>query len=112
MCIYPRLIENKKYKSNKKNGGNIPKMIDKRVALVPIKCGRCMECKKEKARNWTVRLSEEIKKDKRGKFVTLTFDDKHLKILSGVVNEGERKLNGYNLDNAVAKLGVRRFLER
>ena len=31
MCLYPRLIENRKYKSTKKNGGKIPTIIDKRA---------------------------------------------------------------------------------
>ena len=35
MCLYPRLARNKKYTSNKKNGGNIPKVKDKRVLSVP-----------------------------------------------------------------------------
>ena len=39
MCLYPRLIKNPKYKSNKKNGGVIPYMKDDRVFFVPISCG-------------------------------------------------------------------------
>ena len=47
---------------------------------------------------------------KNGKFVTLTFSEESL------VELGEDKnintLNGYNLDNGIATLAVRRFLER
>ena len=35
MCLYPRLIKNRKYIANKKNGGNIPPVSDLRVLMVP-----------------------------------------------------------------------------
>ena len=107
MCLYPRLIQNKKYIKNKKNKGNIPKINDKRALLVPVGCGKCMECKKQKSRNWQVRLHEEIKSNKNGVFVTLTFNTEALKKLSKEINA-----NGYELDNQITKLAVRRFLER
>ena len=78
--------------------------------MVPIGCGKCIECKKQKSREWSVRLQEEIRHMKNGKFVTLTFSEESL------VELGEDKsintLNGYNLDNGIATLAVRRFLER
>ena len=43
MCLYPKLIKNKKYIANKKNGGVIPAVFDNRVLLVPVKCNKCME---------------------------------------------------------------------
>jgi len=107
MCLYPKLIKNPKYKSNKKNGGNIPEMKDKRVAMVPIGCGECMECVKQKANNWIVRLMEDIKTYKNGKFITLTFSNESYAKLAGLC-KGE----GYTLDNNIATLAVRRFLER
>ena len=55
-------------------------------------------------------MQEEIRHKKNGKFVTLTFSEESL------VELGEDKsintLNGYNLDNEIATLAVRRFLER
>ena len=62
MCLYPRLIKNPKYKKNKKNGGVIPAFLDERVLAVPIGCGECIECRKQKRRNWQVRLLEEGEK--------------------------------------------------
>lgn len=112
MCLYPKLINNRKYVSNKKNGGNIPTISDKRTLMVPVKCGKCMECGKAKAREWTIRLSEEIRHDNSGKFVTLTFNDECMIKLEREVNKGRVKLHGYELENAVCKLGMRRFLER
>ena len=39
MCIYPKLVTNKKYTKNNKNGGNIPTVNDLRVIKAPRKCG-------------------------------------------------------------------------
>ena len=66
MCLYPKIIKNRKYVKNKKNGGNVPTPTDPRVLMVPVGCGNCMECRKQKARQWQVRLSEEIRENKRG----------------------------------------------
>lgn len=108
MCLYPKLVNNPKYQSNKKNGGVIPAFNDSRVTLVPIGCGKCMECMKKRAREWQVRLLEEIKDNNKAKFVTLTFSNEAIAELANNI-EG---LEGYDLDNAIAKLAVRRFLER
>ena len=118
MCLYPTLIKNKKYQANKKNGGNIPAVSDKRVLYVPVACGKCMECKKKKSRDWQVRLLEDSKHIKNGKFVTFTFSNESIsklhKDLPIYTNKNKRKLelDGYDRDNAIAKLGVRRFLEK
>ena len=73
MCLYPKLIKNRKYTVTKKNEGNVPVAEDARVLFVPVACGKCIECCKQKARAWQVRLQEEIRTDKNGQFVTLTF---------------------------------------
>ncbi|AXH74827.1 MAG: replication initiator protein [Microviridae sp.] len=111
MCLYPTLIKNKKYTANKKNGGQVPPVYDNRVMYVPIGCGGCIECRKKKSREWKVRLLEEIKREKNGVFITLTFSEESMKDLSEKVQENG-KLEGYNLDNAVATQAVRYFLER
>ena len=114
MCLYPDYLKNPKYKATKKNGGNIPPLIDKRVEYVPIGCGKCIECRSQKAREWKVRLSEEIKVSRNGKFVTLTFSDESLNKLDKRLDkeEGGKELTGYNRDNAICSLAVRLFLER
>ena len=82
MCYYNRTIENKKYKPNKKNGGNPPIPKDERVKAVPIGCGVCKECMAQKKREWQVRLHEEIKHRTDGKFVTLTFSEESIEKLA------------------------------
>ena len=81
MCLYPTLIKNKKYLSNKKNGGIIPPVTDDRVLWVAVGCGKCIECCKQRAREWQVRLSEEIKYNNTGQYVTLTFSEEALEEL-------------------------------
>ena len=76
--------------------------------MVPVGCGKCMECLKGKSREWRVRLNEEIRTNKTAKFITFTFSNDNYIKLSNEING----LSGYELDNEVATLGTRRFLER
>ncbi len=108
MCLYPKIIKNKKYVENKRNKGVIPEVKDKRVLYVPVGCGKCMECKKQKSRNWQVRLHEEVTNRKDGLFVTMTWSDEEIQKISDEVKE----LTGYNRDNEIARISIRRFLER
>lgn len=110
MCLYPKLITNRKYVKTKKNGGKIPPVPDERVKLVPVGCGKCIECRKQKARSWQIRLLEDIKKHKNGKFITLTFSNESIwKITQQLEN---KEATGYDLDNAIATKAVRLFVER
>jgi|SRR5690606_28764744 len=111
MCLYPRLIDNPKYRANKKNGGNIPAVSDNRVKLVPIGCGDCIECRKQKSREWQVRLLEDLRHNNNGIFVALTFRTEDYVELHEEMKK-ESGLDGYDLDNQIAKKAVRRFLER
>ena len=126
MCLYPELLRNPKYKPSKKNGGQVPPVHDERLLYVPIGCGKCMECRKQKAREWNARLMEDIKVNKKGRFVTLTFSNEkyseifnkipHQKIITkhkdGKPIHKEIELTGYTRDNTIATWAVRHFLER
>lgn len=68
-----------------------------------------MECKKQKSREWSVRLQEELRNGAKAQFVTLTFSNESIKELHEVVG---KRLRGYDLDNEICTLAVRRFLER
>ncbi len=121
MCLYPRVMLNKKYVPNKKNKGVIPKLPkvkvkgrwidDERVRYVPIGCGKCMECKKQKANEWRIRLNEEVRGNKKCHFVTLTFSNESIKKLYDKYFS-DKDIEGYLLDNEIAKKAVRLFLER
>lgn len=112
MCLYPKIIKNKKYTANKKNKGIIPEIKDKRTLYVPAGCGKCIECMKKKARDWQIRLTEDIKINKNAQFITLTFAPSELNLLINEILIDSPYLTGYNLDNAIAKLAIKRFRER
>ena len=106
MCLYPKLIRNRKYVVNDKNGGDVPVPIDSRVLFVPVGCGKCIECRRKKSREWKVRLLEDIKVHKNAKFVTLTFSKDSINELGSLFNS-----YGYDKDNDICTIAVRRFLE-
>lgn len=106
MCLYPKFIKNPKYKPNKKNHGRPPVCKDKRLLYIPIKCGCCIECRKEKQREWRVRLEEELRSN-YGYFITLTISPEGIKDL-----EGKTKLNWKENPNEIATKAIRLFLER
>lgn len=111
MCLYPWIIKNKKYTPNKKNGGIVPTVKDRRVLATPIGCGFCIECKNKEARDWQVRLTEEVRTETNGKFVTLTFSNESIKEIEKIINNGDTKIEGYELDNAIATYAIRDFCE-
>lgn len=107
MCLYPKLIPNPKYRTSKKRGYYKPSPHDARLNYVPVACGKCYECRKKKAREWRIRLAEEIRHNK-SYFVTLTIDEENLEMLK---NELEVKTVKGN-ENNIATLALRKFLER
>lgn len=107
---------NKKYTVTKKNGGCVPVMpiigkdenghaiYDERIAKVQIPCGNCIECRQQKAREWQVRMNEEIKEHKYNYFITLTFSPEGLEeifVKSGMKTQC----------NALAGYAIRHHLE-
>ena len=103
MCLFPRFIKNPKYKPNKKNKGRVPFMSDYRTLYVPYGCGKCIECRRQKANDWRIRLSEQLKVNP-GLFITFTFDCDSFDKLEKIV--------GNDNPNMIAKKAVRLFLER
>ena len=93
-----------KISTKQKNGGTPPKCPDERLRYVTAACGKCYECRKQKARGWLVRMQEELRHNPNAIFVTLTLEDKWYKNI-------EKK---YNIkgDNNVATQAMRLWLER
>lgn len=113
MCLYPKFIKNQKYLPNKKNKGIVQNPTDRRILYVPVGCGNCIECRKQKAQAWRVRLQEEFKTDKKCYFVTLSFSPEALQEIANMLIKTDK----YNIIteiecNAVATKAVRLFLER
>ena len=104
MCLYPKLILNRRYLPNKKNGGTPPACPDERLKYVTAACGDCMECRQQKQRAWKVRMNEELRQEPNAYFLTLTITDEYYAVLK----------NKYNLedDNDIATKAMRLCLER
>lgn len=112
MCLYPKLIINKKYTGTKKNNFRPPILDDERKKYVAVGCGKCEECRKKKANEWRVRLIEELKTSS-GHFVTMTINNENYEKLAES-NEFKGKINddSYEMQNEIATTAVRYFLER
>lgn len=52
-----------------------------------LPCGRCIGCKMDKAREWSIRIGHECSCWDSNRFVTLTYADKHLKSTSLVYDD-------------------------
>lgn len=104
MCLFPRFIKNPKYNSYKLKKGDVI-CDDFRKMYVPIGCGKCYECKRQKAQQWRIRLAEELKVHKHAYFCTLTFAPEELKKLA-------KENECIEDSNAIATIALRRFLER
>lgn len=50
--------------------------------IVELKCGKCLECKKQKMLEMQTRIKNELKINKDAYFLTLTYDDEHKKNLN------------------------------
>lgn len=109
MCLYPTMGINKRYTETKKNGGVIPAVYDKRAMAIPYACGNCMECRKQKAREWKVRLQEDIKDYKNGIMITLTFSTESL---IKIIEEHPTPLDGYERENWIVIKAMHLFRER
>jgi len=113
MCLYPQYIRNPKYKINAKNGGNVPPVRDVRTLKIPITCGRCSECREQKASGWMTRIIEEVRHDDQGTFVTFTFTDESiLELKQWVLEKKNAYAEGYDLENEIAKRAVELWRER
>lgn len=104
MCLYPKLIRNPRYTKTKKNGGVIPPLVYYETAYVPVGCGKCIECLKQKSNEWRIRLHEELKANKYSYFITLTFNAESLEYLRRDIKSDDV--------NKIATRAVRLFLER
>lgn len=90
MCLNPKLIRNRRYVGNEKNNWTIPECKDERLLYIQAQCGKCWECRKRKASEWRLRLTEALSTWEGGKFVTLTYSDKELNKLKEKYNNEEQ----------------------
>lgn len=104
MCLYPKRVANRHYLPNKKNGGWVPECKDERLRGVIAKCGKCIECRQQRAREWQVRLSIEIEAIGNARFMTMTFSPESIRLLYA--------RDEVNDDNSCATTAVKLFIKR
>lgn len=75
-CTSPRTVG---FRSDGKTLCWSPKDSSKQFATFQIPCGKCLSCRLEYARQWAVRCVHEAQMHPTNSFVTLTYDEKHLK---------------------------------
>lgn len=114
MCLYQLKLRNPHYLPNEKNGGKAPICEDKRKLHILTSCGWCEECRKEIARNWKIRINEELKENKRVEMVTLTFSPQSIaKLEEEIFTKKYKGLERGDLEaNILAAYAVRMFTER
>lgn len=61
MCLYPKKIVH--YETGQ---------------IIRVQCGRCYECEREKANEWSLRIMQEASLYEKNCFVTLTYDEEHV----------------------------------
>lgn len=86
-CLLPRVAyqENEGEKPRFLRGNEYEfylKVYSKTSRVLLIPCGKCSNCLKKKSSEWTSRLLKEMDAHKFAYFITLTYDDEHLKELN------------------------------
>lgn len=54
-----------------------------RAQRITVPCGRCLECLSRRRNDWSLRLSQELKRAESAFFITLTYDDEHIPYVNG-----------------------------
>lgn len=66
-----------------------------KVPTIMYPCGKCMACLSRKSNQWAVRLSFEMLNSALTYFVTLTYDDDHLRKVNGVQSLRKRDCQNF-----------------
>jgi len=75
-CTSPRTVG---FKSDGKTLSWSSKNFSKEFATFQLPCGKCIECRLEYSRQWAIRCVHESQMHENNCFITLTYDDAHLK---------------------------------
>lgn len=75
-CTHPRTVG---FKADGKTLAWSQRERSKEYAPFQLPCGKCIECRLAYARDWAVRCVHEAQMHPQNSFVTLTYDDQHLK---------------------------------
>lgn len=66
------------------------------IYSIPLNCGKCLNCKKNRVNQWSFRLMNENKVSISAKFITLTYDSIHIPITeNGFMTLRKEELQGF-----------------
>ena len=74
-CTSPRKVG---FKSDGKTISWSPKTISKQYATFQLPCGKCIECRLQYAREWSIRCVHEAQMHSKNSFITLTYSDENI----------------------------------
>lgn len=57
---------------------NVRQIINKDTSIFTVPCGRCIACRINRTREWSIRLTHESLYWQQSTFLTLTYDDDHI----------------------------------
>lgn len=85
--------------------GGRPHFQDYGKGWIPVQlpCGKCVLCRKEQARQWATRISNEAQTYEKNCFVTLTYDEQHIPA-DGGLRKRDLQLFWKRLRDKVGKL--------
>lgn len=103
-----------------------PKLIDgQNLYSVPVNCGKCQYCKKQRITGWSFRLEQESRVSNNALFVTLTYDsenipyckidkDAKIRVDGGVINKYSEEEIKDNLTYVptLNKSDIQKFMKR
>lgn len=105
------------YVANNENGNKVLRFIKREDPnyhtmdyQIEIPCGRCVECRLEKSREWANRMILEMPYHSMTSFITLTYDDDHLP--RRYVYDDKTKLDARLYDSSLVKRDLQLFIKR
>lgn len=114
MCISP--LKGIVYGVNPSNGKKLLKVVGQEFVpsdndnIIPIPCGKCIECRLNKSRVWADRMMAEAAYHKDNVFLTLTYDNDHLPVpLTRFTESGDLEVSPVH---PLVKSDLQKFMKR
>lgn len=111
-CYYPQTVYRSKQGRDPKTG-RWPIVFDKSQGYsdhqLQIRCGRCIGCRLDKSREWSIRCYHESLLYSHNWFLTLTYDNENLDKKCGIYDDELGKIVAYSLNKVEFTKFMKRF---
>lgn len=102
-CTSPKTVG---FKHDGKTISWSPKNSSKEYATFQLPCGKCISCRLEYARQWAVRCVHEASMYENNSFITLTYDDHHLKSDKLIYSDFQKFMRRLRANNPQLTIGM------